>query len=59
MRKDAVELLCCPSCRQSLKLLKGIENASSLPKESLICSGCQKIYKVNNGIPDFLEWEEG
>ncbi|MFX1535966.1 MAG: Trm112 family protein [Promethearchaeota archaeon] len=55
MKKAVVALLCCPSCGQSLKLLKGIENASSLPKEALICSGCQKIYKVNNGVPDFLE----
>ncbi|MFX0061648.1 MAG: Trm112 family protein [Candidatus Hermodarchaeota archaeon] len=59
MRKAVVELLCCPFCRQPLKLFKGIENTSSLPKEVLICGDCQKIYKINNGVPDFLEWEEG
>ncbi|MFX1254990.1 MAG: Trm112 family protein [Promethearchaeota archaeon] len=55
MRKAVLELLCCPSCKQSLKFLKGVESASSLPKEVLICNGCQKTYKVNNGVPDFLE----
>ncbi|MFX0095116.1 MAG: Trm112 family protein [Candidatus Hodarchaeota archaeon] len=58
MKKEVLELLCCPSCKHDLKVLRSPGNNLLASKETLICSYCQMTYKINEGVVDFLESEE-
>ncbi|MDO9391025.1 MAG: methyltransferase domain-containing protein [bacterium] len=55
MRRQLLEILQCPSCRQSdwqLELLK--EDGREIRQGSVVCLACRNIYPINNGILDCL-----
>lgn len=43
MRKELLKILACPSCKSGL-----------IYKKNLICRKCGKVYKIKEGIPDFV-----
>lgn len=52
MRRDLVPLLCCPQCHGDLALAEvREENPIRVLRGALICSGCQRRYPVEAGIP--------
>ncbi|MBN1923910.1 MAG: Trm112 family protein [Nanoarchaeota archaeon] len=44
MDDELLKLLACPDCRKSLKLFK----------DSLKCTGCNRVFKIKEGIPLLL-----
>lgn len=44
IRKELLEILACPKCRESLNLIS----------EKLICRKCRKEYPIIDGIPVML-----
>ena len=41
-----LEILCCPSCRENVRLLPD--------GDGLACSGCRRVYPIVDGIPVML-----
>ncbi len=54
MRLSTLELLACPACRANLSL----QDASApvdIQAGKLVCSGCQRVYPIQRGIPRFIQ----
>lgn len=54
MKKDMVDLLCCPNCKGELRLSIKIEKNGSVKKGSFICKNCGSIYQIRGDISDFI-----
>jgi LSD1 subclass zinc finger protein len=46
IRKELLEMLVCPACKQALEYRQS--------PESLKCSQCHRVYAVKDGIPIML-----
>jgi len=46
IRKELLEILACPKCKESVELNE--------QKNGLICSNCQLLYEIREGIPIML-----
>jgi uncharacterized protein len=51
IKKELLDILCCPSCKGDLKFDE--------KKNSLICISCGKSYEVKDGIPIMLDDNNG
>lgn len=58
MRECLLNLIVCPCCGRKLYLEDSVYNGDEIVNGSLICSGCEKIYPVLNGVPRLLESSE-
>ncbi len=47
MKKELLEILCCPKCKGELEYNE--------KQNSLTCTKCGKVYEVKDGIPIMLE----
>ena len=54
MKKDALDILCCPICKADLNLKIKSEKDNEILEGILICSKCKKKYEINEGIPNLL-----
>ena len=54
MKKDALDILCCPICKTDLNLKIESEKDNEIIEGSLICSKCKKKYEIKDGIPNLL-----
>ena len=55
MRRQLLEILQCPSCRQSDWQLESLkEDGREIRQGSLSCLACRNIYSINHGILDCL-----
>lgn len=54
MRRQLVEILACPVCREGLELRVEEEDAKEVLEGVLCCSRCQHEYRISEGIPDLI-----
>lgn len=54
MRKNMVDLLCCPVCKGELKLQIDTQNNGEILEGSLFCENCDVEYLIEDGIPNLL-----
>jgi uncharacterized protein len=54
MKKELMEILCCPTCKGSLSLSIEQEEEDEVIKGQLVCQDCNYIYEINDGIPNLL-----
>ncbi len=56
MKKDLMDILCCPVCKGELKLKieKQDKDTDEIIEGELICDECDEIYSIDEGIPDLL-----
>ncbi len=53
MKRDLMEILCCPVCKGDLDLKVDLEKDEVL-EGSLFCKACNHRYEIKDGIPDLL-----
>lgn len=53
MKRDLMEILCCPVCKGDLVLKVDVEKDEIL-EGSLFCKACDHTYVIRDGIPDLL-----
>jgi uncharacterized protein YbaR (Trm112 family) len=51
MKRDLMEILCCPVCKGDLTV--DLEKEEIL-EGSLFCKACNHRYEIKDGIPDLL-----
>ncbi len=54
MKKDLVNILCCPTCKGDLKLNVEKEENGEIITGSFTCEKCKCTYSIEDGIPDLL-----
>jgi uncharacterized protein YbaR (Trm112 family)/ubiquinone/menaquinone biosynthesis C-methylase UbiE len=57
MKKDILNILCCPNCRSDLSLLKTIIKGDEIEEGELHCQGCKNVYPIIRTIPRFVPVE--
>ena len=53
MRRDLMDILCCPVCKGTLELAVTKE-AEEILEGNLTCGHCRHAYPITDGIPDLL-----
>jgi uncharacterized protein YbaR (Trm112 family) len=54
MKKELVDILACPVCREGLELIVIEENEREVITGSLTCVRCGAVYPIEDAIPDLL-----
>jgi uncharacterized protein len=54
MKKDLMDILCCPVCKGDLKLTVKKEEGGEIIDGSLYCAKCNETYPIEDGIPNLL-----
>ena len=57
MKKDLLDILACPICKNSLHLEIDAETGLDVVKGTLKCTGCGEIYCIENSIPNLIPSE--
>ena len=54
MKKDMLNILCCPICKGDLELKVKKEEDGEIIEGSFTCNRCKSKYSIENGIPNLL-----
>jgi len=54
MKKDLMEILCCPICKGDLELTVTKESGDEIIEGNLHCKKCNENYPIEDGIPNLL-----
>ena len=54
MKKDIMNILCCPACKGNLTLSETTEKDDDIITGTLTCSSCKNKYPIHEGIADLL-----
>ena len=54
MKKDLLDILCCPTCKGELELTVESEENGEVAKGTLFCRKCNVSYPIKDGIPELL-----
>jgi uncharacterized protein YbaR (Trm112 family) len=54
VKKDLMEILCCPVCKGDLELTVVKEEGPEIIEGSLYCKKCDEKYPIEDGIPVLL-----
>lgn len=54
MKKDLMEILCCPMCKGDITLSVVREEGIEIKDGTLYCPKCNIFYPIENGIPNML-----
>jgi len=54
MKKDIVDILCCPTCKGDLQLTIKKQQNNEIIAGSFFCKKCNITYPIKDGIPDLL-----
>ena len=54
MKKDLMDILCCPVCKGDLQLTVRKEDGGEIIEGSLFCAKCNETYPIEDGIPNLL-----
>ena len=57
MRKDLIDILCCPICKGDLTLTIDKEEKGDIITGTFTCPQCNCTYPIKDGIPDLLPRE--
>ena len=53
MKRDLMDILCCPVCKGDLDLRVEVEEEEIL-EGTLHCAACDETYAIEDGIPNLL-----
>ena len=54
MKKDLVDILCCPTCKEDLELMIDKEEKGEIITGTFTCKKCKCTYPIEDGIPNLL-----
>ena len=54
MKRQLMDILCCPVCKGDLKLTVTEENEKEIVSGSLYCAECDHDYPIEDTIPNLL-----
>ena len=54
MKKDLLDILCCPTCKGELKLKIKKEEKGEIIEGTFTCNKCSCTYSIEDGIPNLL-----
>lgn len=54
MKKDLMDIICCPTCKNDLELSIEKENEKEVLEGKLTCKNCNVNYPIEDGIPNLL-----
>jgi uncharacterized protein YbaR (Trm112 family) len=54
MKRELMDILCCPMCKGDLELNVSEENEKEILKGILHCGKCKEDYPIDDGIPNML-----
>ena len=54
MKKDIIDILCCPTCKGKLELKVKKEDKGEIIEGSFNCKKCKATYFIEEGIPNLL-----
>lgn len=54
MKRDLMEIICCPTCKGDLILSVEEEDTTEIIKGVLKCGNCGVDYPIEEGIPNLL-----
>ena len=54
MKKNTIDILCCPTCKGDLKIDIKKEEGGEIIEGILSCKNCKCNYAIEDGIPDLL-----
>lgn len=54
MKKDILDILCCPKCKGDLDLKITNENKGEIIEGNFSCKKCNCTYSIEDGIPNLL-----
>ena len=54
MRKDLMEILACPTCKNSLELEVKEEQDEEVLTGTLLCQQCNQSYPIEDSLPNLL-----
>jgi len=54
MKRDLINILCCPVCKGDIILDVKEEKEDKILKGSLYCGKCDVSYPIEDGIPNLL-----
>jgi len=54
MKKDLMDIICCPVCKGDLELKVEREENDDVIEGELICKKCNVSYEIKDGIPNLL-----
>ena len=57
MKRSTLDLLCCPECRSPLTLQNG-GGDEAVDAGNLVCSSCERVFPVRDGVPHFMNIED-
>ena len=58
MKPELLEILCCPVCHGDLALTTEKKDRTEILRGTLRCAACDRVYPIEDGIPDLLPPEE-
>ena len=58
MKERLINILCCPACGADLRLRVSESADGEVRTGELACSSCDKVYKITNFIPRFVETDK-
>ncbi len=54
MKRDLMDIICCPTCKGDLTLSVEEEDSKEIIKGKLTCVNCSVDYPIEEGIPNLL-----
>ena len=54
MKRDLLDILACPMCKDDLELEVVEEENNEIVKGKLYCRKCNEYYPIEDGIPNLL-----
>jgi len=51
MRREILDILCCPNCKHDLKLFEREAAEGEVIDGTLQCNNCQKLFEIIKGVP--------
>jgi uncharacterized protein YbaR (Trm112 family) len=54
MKKDLLEIICCPMCKGNLDLKIKKEEKGEIIEGTFTCKKCSINYSIEDGIPNLL-----
>ena len=54
MKKDMLDIVCCPVCKTSLKLKVEEEKDDEIIQGVFTCAKCKQSYPIMDGIPSLI-----
>jgi uncharacterized protein YbaR (Trm112 family) len=54
MKKDLLDILCCPTCKGDLKLDIKKEEHGEIIEGTFACNTCKCTYSIEEGVPNLL-----